>query len=211
MITVKEAVLSSLYSDYIALKSMSRGLINMSKYAREILPEVNRLAKKTVTVQSIVVALSRLEKELMESTNEDVCIEQLSIQSPVTQLVYVRNEVNTGSLLRVAGKIAAEKHSFFSFSTSTKDIALLSSDTAVSSIICEFEEKPTIQKTGLSAISIRFSESGVAEANVGLTILSKMASRDIPLDAALTTYNEFTLILSSTYLQSAVDALTPKK
>ncbi len=80
----------------------------------------------------------------------------------------------------------------------------------MSSILAEFEEKPLIEKPDLSAISIRFPVEGVNEANVGLSILSKLATKNIPLDAALTTYNEFTLVLESSYLEVAVSTLSPR-
>lgn len=210
MITVKEAVLRELGRDYVAIQAISRGIMNLSEYARLIKPEVEFQSKKLTSVQSIVVALSRIVKEVKKPELQDVTIEQLTVQSPVTQIIYPRTDSNLAALLEAARKIRGGEHSFFSFTTSTKDIAFLASESAVSSILAEFEEKPLIEKPDLSAISIRFPVEGVNEANVGLSILSKLATKNIPLDAALTTYNEFTLVLESSYLEVAVSTLSPR-
>jgi hypothetical protein len=106
--------------------------------------------------------------------------------------------------------IKQSEHSFFSFSTSTRDIAILVSETAVASVLKEFSTSPTVQKSDLSAISIRFPITGVKEANIGFSILSKLATKNIPLDAALTTYNEFTLVMASDFLEIAVSTLSPR-
>ena len=69
--TVKKAVLDILENDYVAIQSMNRGLMNLSKYARNIQKTVSINTKKEVGVQSIVVALSRLEKETRTQTGTD--------------------------------------------------------------------------------------------------------------------------------------------
>jgi hypothetical protein len=124
MITIKESVEQALYKDYVAIESLGRGLMNLSSYARHIQLPVANLCKKEVGIQSIVVTLARLEKELHEEHVEEVTIEQLSVQTPIAQFVFERNEENMHSLIKTMQILEDRSHTFFSFSTSTKDIAI---------------------------------------------------------------------------------------
>lgn len=209
MITIKSAVKQILATDYVAIQSMSRRIMNLSEYARSIKPDVELLSKKEVGIQSIVVSLARIEKELSYTEPGEVTVEQLSLQAPITQLIYPRTTENSSSLAKAMEMLKDLDTSFFSFSTSTKDIAILASDSVVEKVTNAFLSSPTIKSDRLSAVSIRFPEKGVQEANVGLRILSKLATRSIPLAAAITTYNEFTLVTGSTHMEEIISALAP--
>jgi hypothetical protein len=103
------------------------------------------------------------------------------------------------------------ENSFFSFSTSTGDIAIIVYEQIKDEIVSGFQEKPKKVKSGLTAVSILFDEALVNESNVGLSLLHKISLRNVVLDAATTTYNEFTLVFESIYLHDVVEVLNPSK
>lgn len=211
MISITEAVESILNSDYVASAAMARGVMNLSSYARDIREKVSRYTKKEVDVQSIVVSLSRLQKGTAEinTATGSIVITQLAVQSPLIQLVYPRTHNTTASLARAFQEAQSLEDSFISVSTSTKDIAVLVSERAEEPVRKSFSQQPLLQKKGLSAVSVRFDERLVKEANVGLELLARLASKRVVLDAALTTYNEFTLVVETKYLEPTIAALSP--
>lgn len=213
MLSIREATEEILTSDYVALESLKRRVMNFSEYARSIKEKVADYTKKDVGIQSIVVTLARLEQKLAKGTYRapDVDVSQLSVQSPITQLVYPKTGETLRALAEAVKSVSESEDVFFSFSSSTRYIALVVSEKIETHIATYFAQPPFLKKNGLSALSIRFDEKLVREPNVGLILLQKLASKKVILDAALTTYNEFTLIFESTYLHSAIEALQSNK
>lgn len=209
MINIREAVEEIIKADYEAWGGLKRGILNLSGYARTVQEKVGEYTKKEVGLQSIVVTLARLEKKFASKKRaNDIEVRQLVVQSPIAQLVYPKNQETLRALTRTIESMGEIEDAFFSFSTSTKDIAIIISEKLEGTVTKNFNVNPTLQKKDLSAISIRFDEQLVREANVGLTLLQRIAVKNIVLDAALTTYNEFTLIFESKYLHDAIEALS---
>jgi hypothetical protein len=212
MISIKDSVERLLNKDIEGKNALARGILNMSRYARTIQKQVVEESKKDVSIQSIVVALARLEKKARAYNYlPDVPVRQISVNSPITQIVFEKKESTLDSLIAAIKRARTLEDAFFSFSTSTRDIALVLSEELEKEILKEFNEKPKIIKRNLSAASIRFDENLVEEANVGLSLLHKTSLRNIVIDAAVTTYNEFTLVFESHYLHDAIEALSPEK
>ena len=211
MISIKESVENLLNKDIEAKNALARGILNLSQYARTIQKQVAEESKKSVSVQSIVVTLTRLEKKLRAYNYlPDVPIRQISVKSPITQIVFEKNQSTLDSLIASIKKTRKIEDAFFSFSTSTRDIALVMSSELEGEILNEFTDKPKLIKHNLSAVSIRFDENLVEEANVGLSLLHKTSLRNIVIDAAVTTYNEFTIVFEARFLHGAIEVLNPK-
>ncbi len=212
MISIKESVQNILNKDLEGKNSLARGILNLSQYARAIQSDVAEQAKKEVSVQSIVVTLARLERKLHAYNYlPDVKIQQLSVHSPITQIVFDKNQENLGKLASAIKKIQKIEDVFSSFSTSTRDIAIIVSTSLEEEILKEFIENPKLIKRSLSAVSIRFGKEYVEQAGVGLTLLHKISLRNVPLDAATTTYHEFTIVFESQYLNDVIGVLGSDK
>ncbi len=211
MISIREAVENILNSDFEAKEGLARGILNLSQYARTIQERVAEFTKKEVGLQSIVVTLARLEKKVgKKKKGGSVEVRQLAVQSPIVQLVYPKNPETLDALTAAIHDADLFDDAFFSFSSGTRDIALVISEKIEGAVIAKFPIQPILKKKGLSAVSIRFDEKLVGEANVGLALLQKLATKNIVLDAALTTYNEFTLVFEARYLHDAIEALENK-
>lgn len=211
MISIKDAVEKSLNRDLEGKNALARGILNLSSYARSIQNKVAEDSKKEVSIQSIVVTLARLEKKTKAYNYlSEVPIRQLSIHTPIVQIIFPKSQSTLDSLLVAIKEVRKGGDSFFSFSTSTQDIAILASEDLEKEIVSDFTEKVKVIKRDLSAISIRFDESLTEESNVGLSLLHKISLRNIVLDAAITTYNEFTLVFESRFLNDAIEVLNEK-
>jgi hypothetical protein len=126
------------------------------------------------------------------------------------QIVFEKNSATLDSLIESIKKTKKLEDAFFSFSTSSRDIALVMSAELEGGIMKEFSEKPKLIKRNLSAVSIRFDEELVEESNVGLSLLHKTSLRNIVIDAAVTTYNEFTIVFEMRFLHDAIEVLSPE-
>lgn len=205
MIKIQEAVKNIVEKDIEIKNGMARGLINLSNYARLIRKQVAGLSKKDVSVQSIVVALARVSKKIKAYKYlPEIKISQLSVKTPIIELVYPNTEENQGRLGKIADTISFLSDPFLSMSTSTQDIAIVVSAEAEEKITKIFKGKPKLVKRNLSAVSIRFSKDLVEESGVGFSIMQKISSRNIVLDEVVSTYNEFTLVFKTEYLNDVL-------
>ena len=128
MITIKQGVQTVIQGDSEAYNALARGILNLSQYAREIKNKVEELTKKDVAIQSIVVTLTRLErKQKAYNFLPKVEISNLSVKSPIIELVYTKNQRNLEHVLKLFSTIEKSDETFFSLSTSTNDIAIIAS------------------------------------------------------------------------------------
>ncbi len=209
---IQKTVEKLVNQDLEGKNTLARGILNLSQYARIIQKEVESETKKDVSVQSIVVALSRLEKRVkVHSHLPEILVKQLVVKSPIVQIIFSKNKKTTDALVEAIKKTEKLEDAFFSFSTSSRDIAIIISEDLEEEIVKGFFEKPKIIKRNLSAVSIRFDEGLVKESNIGLGLLHKISLRDIVLDAAITTYNEFTLVFEAHFLHDVIEVLNPQK
>ncbi|MFT7557979.1 MAG: hypothetical protein ACI83D_000655 [Planctomycetota bacterium] len=208
MIKVIDVLRNIIDADIELKNCLARNLVNYSSYARSIQKEVAQRAKKQVSAQSIVVALTRIQKELhTQAYLPEVDISQITMKSPVVELIYKNTGENLQMLSRVAKTASKAEAVFLSFSTSTKDIAIIASANLVDDISKLFPIAPHIEKKGLTAVSIRFREDLVSESGVGFSLMQRIATRGIVLDEVVSTYNEFTLVFDSRYLPEVLEVL----
>lgn len=191
---------------------LARNLLNRSEYARNIKGDIENLTMKEVTLKSIVVALSRLESEIKGvRVPKYVEIDQLSIHSPIIDIIFDKSEANLQSLAVAVKKITSTSDGFFTFSTSTREISITTSEDLEKDTLECFSSKPKAIRRNLSAVSIRFSDKLIPEPNIGLYFHRLIGKRGIPLDKVVTTNNEFTLVFGKKYLQDMLDVLSQNK
>lgn len=208
MIKIQDTIKDIVDSNIEVKNSLAKGLINLSSYARTIQKQVVKKAKKEVSVQSIVVALSRIERKLKAYDYlPDVKITQLSVKKPIVELVYQHNEENLKKLAKVAAAASTLEDSFLSFSTSTQDIAIVVSENIEDKVRQSFDHEPKVYKEGLAAVSIRFGKGLVEESGVGFVLMQRIAARNIVLDEVVSTFNEFTLVFAAKQLPRVLEAL----
>lgn len=205
MIAIQDAVKNIVEKDIEIKNGMARGLINLSSYARLIKKQVASLSKKDVSVQSIVVALARVSKKMKAYRYlPEIKISQLTVKTPIIELVYPNTKENQARLGKIADTISSLPDPFLSMSTSTQDIAIVVSAETEGKILKIFKNKPKLVKRGLSAVSIRFDKDLVEESGVGFALMQKISSRNIVLDEVVSTYNEFTLVFKTEYLSDVL-------
>lgn len=198
MIKIHDEIKKVVEEDIEIKNTLSRGLLNLSGYAKTIQKKVSKRTKKEVGVQSIVVSLSRIQRKLKAyNYMPNVKIKQLSVKQPVIELVYLNNKENLNKIAKVSSTVMDSEDNFISISTSTKDIAMVVSEEYEGKVRNIYQEKPKVYKNKLSAISIRFDDKFVEQPGIGFSLMQKIASRNIVLEEVVSTYNEFTLVVES--------------
>lgn len=210
MRNISQAVKDIVERDLGAAHLLSSGLLNRSEYARIIQKQVETISMKEVSVKSIVVSLSRLKIKGVP-VPDYVKIEQLSIHTPIVDIIYDKNKKNLKLLGDLTGELTIKGEGFLTFSTSTREISITASHEFENLIINKFSNTEKIIRKDLSAVSILFKEELVPVPNIGLYFHRLIATKGIPLDKVFTTNNEFTLIFKSKHLKDMLDVLNKKE
>jgi hypothetical protein len=207
MIKVTSIVKTILVEDEIAFGSYVNGHLNMTSYAESIRDRVEKLCKKPVRVGTIVVALSRLSLEKSQlSIETSVDIQQLTVKSPLTELVFDKADYSTEEVQHLFTSVSIDNADFFTVTYGTNEITLLFSSSMEEKVESLFTQKPKAIVTKLSALSIRFSDNELTKPNVLYSLLKRLALKRIVLIELVSTYTELTFIMKSRDIARALQA-----
>ena len=198
MIKIQPIVRDIVTSEIEAYFALTNGYMNMSSYAYQIKKRVEELAKKKVTIASLVVSLSRLRKELKKSKPliHDVEIKNITTKLPLTELVYE----NTSKLLKefesLHKNLSVSKDDFFTTTMGTTEIDIMCSSNLENKILKYLKTKPKIINHGLAAIGVSFGKEVFGTPNVFFSLLSVTARAKVNIEELISTPTEFTFIVS---------------
>ena len=92
MINISQVVEEIVSDSEFALEGLGNGCLNLSAYAKSILPEVEARAKKPVKTGSIVAALSRMvvNNKLQKQLTPEINAHNLVSRSGLAEITYVK-------------------------------------------------------------------------------------------------------------------------
>lgn len=207
MLKTSDAVQEIVLASDIPLEALRAGILNLSAYAQQIQSNVEEKTMKTVKVNTIIVALSRLRPALVASTpiRPQVVIEQLSIQPALIGISYEKTQQNLSGLARLTSSTFAS--SFLTFTEGIHEITIITSLSEVDHITDCFESRPKALVGDLVGVSVRFSEKYLREPNLIYAILAMIAVKRINLVEIVSTYTELTMVIEKKNVEATVEAL----
>lgn len=210
MITVKQAVQEIMQSSEYVLEAIRQGVFNRTAFAKKIQKEVEDKTMKKVNVNTIVVTLLRIEKNLekIPLLQPTVYISDLNIKSPIYEITF---EMTSEILKRITELPISSylQSGYFSITQGNREITIICSENLKESVISKLKIKPKSEYKNLTGITVSFSKEYINIPNVIYTILGKLASKRINLTEIVSTYTELTFIFDNKYTQEAVEALKP--
>jgi hypothetical protein len=198
MITIHEKVRDILYSDEEALSAFSRGFINLSAYAKQIRKRVEEETKKEVTSASIVVALSRIQKEIgvVHPLLQNVVLNNITSKSPLVEIVFDKNMSILGNLSSLFKKVQTSGDDFLTMTLGTSEITVICSDRLKEKVIEHLGEKPTFLQSGLASLGLSLDPKYYELPNITFSLLRKIAQKRIVLAETITTHKEIIFVFS---------------
>ena len=207
MIKVGEKIEEIIKGDHEALFCLSRGILNLSSYARGIHKIVEQKTKKQVKLPTIIMALSRLKKKLKGITPliKDVEIGGMTVKTPLAEIVFEKTSITISRLPLVQKSIKPKNDEWFSFSQNSKAIAVICSETRIDTVIKHMGVKPLLVIKDLTAVGLSVDPKYHFKPNITFSLLHKIAEREIPLDQIFTTRDEMMFIFETKYLSQIVE------
>lgn len=208
MITIAQIVENLVSEDEVALEALRANILNLSAYAKQIRPTIEKKLYKNIRIGSIVTALSRLKERISQlpSLRAPVHIEDMSIKSPLCEITY---EVTDG-ISQIVGRLSTQYSSkgFFTFTRGIGEITIIMSQTLKKIILSNIEVKPKGLYDDLSAITVRFNEREYVEVpNMIYTLVAAIAGKRINLIEVVSTFTELTFIVRQKDMKETIEIL----
>ena len=212
MIKIQQAVKDILYSDEEALSAISQGYMNYSQYAQQIKNKVEKESKKQVGVTGIVVALSRISKNIKNSNPliQDIKIKNITTKTPLSEIVYTKTSETISKLAKVYDKVKTGTDDFFTMTLSTTEITVICSDRIKMEIEKTLREKPNMLVKNLASIGLSLDPKYYPMPNITFSLLRRIALKRIPLAETITTRTEIIFVFEQKYLAQITDLFIEK-
>lgn len=199
---VRDIVLGELEA-YIAL---TNNYMNMSSYSYRIRSEVERKAKKQVTITSLVVSLSRIKKEFKREKPllQEVKITNITTKLPLSEVVYENTNSAITSLELFHKKVPLSREDFFTTTVGTSELTIVCSSHLAKKVLRHFSAKPKMFIENLAAVGISFSSEQLNVPNTIFSLISVIARSRINIAEIVSTYTELVFIISEKDFSRAV-------
>ncbi len=206
MIKVGDKIEEIIKADHEALFCLTRGILNLSRYARKIKKEVEEKTKKEVKLPTIIMAISRFSKKLkgINPILKEVTIDGMTVKNPLAEVVFEKNVNTIANLALVQKSIQIKNEEWFSFSQNSKAIIVICSENKIDIVIKHMQTKPTLVLKDLTALGLSIHPSYHDKPNITFSLLHKIAEREIPLDEIFTTRDEMMFVFRTKYLSEVV-------
>lgn len=209
MKTITDTARSILLEDDIVLQTVHSGLLNLSAYAEKIIPMIEKKTFKKVKKGTVVVALTRIAKEITGSANlrPQIILDDLSIKSPLCDISFNKTESSRKKLMNLYQSIEVDEHAFFTVTQSMSEITIVAPQSLLDTILSHFNEEPKAIYRDRIGITVRFSKEYLPIPNVLYTLQAALAVHKINFTEVISTYTEFSFIINKENLEIAIQAL----
>lgn len=198
MIKIHDVVRDIVYSDDQALYALAKGFMNLSAYAKQIQSIAEDTAMKDVGLPGIVVALSRIQKELgqVNPLVVDVAINNITTKSLLTEIVFEKKASVLEKMSSLYKKIKTTNDDFLTTILSTSEVTIICSDRIKDAVLELLEEKPILIQPKLAAIGISFDPKYYEMPNITYSLIRKIAQKRITLAETITTHTEIIFVFN---------------
>lgn len=206
---VIDSVREIIISDDIALESLRKGILNLSAYAEQIKLKVEEDTWKEVKKTTIVVALSRIIRQLDPefTLRPPVHIDALKIQSPLCDISYERTDENILKMQSLSQKIAFSNKQVLVATQGMSEITIVASQEYIEKIQEIFGTRPKAIYENLTGISVGFSKNYLSVPNALFTLISTVASKRISVIELVSTYTEIMFVVEEKDREKCIKAL----
>jgi hypothetical protein len=207
MIKIQEVVKDIVYNEEEALYSLCTGYMNLSAYSKRIQKEVEKRTKKDVKVSGIVVALSRIQKNLknIHPLVQDIKINNITAKSPLSEIVFEKTPLILSKLSSMYEKVKTVNDDFLTMTLSTSEVTVICSDRIKESILKHFKDEPRMIENGLASIGISIDPKYYPMSNITFSLIRRIAKKRIPLAETITTHTEIIFIFPQKSLSQVLE------
>jgi hypothetical protein len=211
MITVPEATKQIIERSRYLVEALSKDLINYSSLARYIKPELEKMLYKDVSEASIIMAIKRISEEIKPKfapLTIFTATPEMIVRSNLIELT-VTNSESLRTKYKLLSELYSEKNKYYFTLTEGvfETTIIISKDLEEQVKGALSEERITIEKNNLSAITIRLPKENVETPGVYYFFLKSLAWEGVNIIEIVSTPNELSIILEDSEVNIAFGIL----
>lgn len=208
MIKVSDIVLELLMEDNLAREAYLLGILNLSAYAEHIQEEVEERTLKPIRKGTIIVALSRIDKKLLQQDplQPKVVINNICVKSALCEITYEKTTSNLNKLAHL-NTAWIGKREFFALTEGLAEITIICPKEASVTIMKHFGSTPKVEFEKLVAVTVRFSADYLNVPNTIFTLMASLAAQRINIIEVVSTFTEISFIVRQEELEKSIAAL----
>lgn len=208
MISITSVVKKIVLESDFATHGMQTGALNLRQYAAQIQEQVEEQAKKPASINSIAMALSRVQKEVeaLPPVKIDLVVHRMSTQTNLVEIVYDQSSYVQKRLQKVQEWSIKNNH-FFTVVQGFQEIAFIVDSSHADAVKDLFSDaEPVITIPDLVAVTLSVPKESIETPNQIYTMLCMLAPQQISVVDIISTYTEVTLLIENKNL-SAVQSI----
>ncbi|HEY8998787.1 MAG TPA: hypothetical protein VIM53_00530 [Candidatus Saccharimonadales bacterium] len=209
MITVAQSVEEMLLHDDVALAAARKGWLNLSSYARDIQPEIQKQLLKDIQQGTIVTALSRIATTLAtpKAAAKDA-IQSLSVHSSLEGMTYERSANVSARIRDIYRRVHAGDTSYLTVTQGINEVTIVAEASVARAFREELADAHKIyDKTNLVGITAKFAVGNLEIPNLIFALSRRLAYKDINIIEVVSTATELTYIIEKKDLAVALEQL----
>lgn len=208
MIKIPEAVESIVRSNPFFEFGISHRLINLSQLSKFIQPLIETRTKKLVKVSTVVMALSRLQKQMIRLLPDvqNFKIENIDVHSHLTSLSYFKNE-STHEAISDFYKLLREENGFATLTEGITEITIIFDEKFLDQAKKTIKVQAKKEDADLTAVGIKFDSDTAQAQGLLYSILQQIALQAINIVEVASTHTEFMIYVESKDAKITFDTL----
>lgn len=208
MIKVTDAVLELIQADELATETLRMGLLNLSAYADKIRKNVENLTYKDVKKGTIVVALSRIKKDLPKTPllSPEIQINNLSVKSSLCVYTYEKT-ADIQRRIAVLHPFLLPMNDLFSVTEGQSEVTIIFAHKSKELIEKHFQTKTKSKYENVVSVSVQFASKYANQPNFLYGLLRSLATKRINLIEVVSTFTELSFVVTKEDMETTMKVL----
>ncbi len=188
---------------------LHHGLLNLTQTAHFLLPLVQARAGKPVRASAILMALSRLQRQVRRSEVSaaiEFQIDRMSIQSGLCALTLPKSVETHRALGKLFGKVQSTG-GYMTLTEGTAEMTVIMDEDFLSDAASALRASPTRIVQRLAGLGIRINEGYIGKPGLLYAILQQIALQGLSVVEVTSTTSEFNVYLNDEDARLAFDSI----
>lgn len=208
MITITNAIEDILSQSEAAEEAVREGILDKTAFAKKIQAQVEEKTFKKVSINTIVVSLSRIMSKPLSALplKPTVPIDSIEFITPIydvnfektPELLKKLKELDISEFIKNGGQ--------FAIIQGTSNVGIICSQELKNKVLTYFEQKPLYEKDNLTEMIIKHPYEVIDTPNSMYSIYSRFAMKRMNIAEIIPVGNEIIVSFPGKYLEEVIEA-----
>lgn len=210
MIKLADVIEEIISSNAWFLYGMNSEILNLTKFAKLIKPQIEARLKKEVSDASVLMALSRYQKEANRKVMHlpSFRFSNINLNSGLVSVNYFNTADVHDQLNRFYNYVIAGKR-FVTLIEGVGEINLITESVYIDNLSDFLSVEPKNLESGISAITLKYSEEYIDVPGFLFFVIQQLYLQNVSIVDVSSTFTELTIFLKTSEAKLAFDTLYP--